>query len=120
MRAIAPSPTRHPPRTSTSSHDHDGTAARLADFGAASLELEVTCQRCGHVAMVDDKAPRLRNQRLAGRRYRSAQCGAIGLPSLGTRALAEHAGKLKVDLSGGELPGRRSIRGAERGRAGDQ
>jgi hypothetical protein len=32
----------------------------------------------------------------------------IGLPSLGTRRLAEHASnKLKVDMSGGELPGRK-------------
>jgi hypothetical protein len=29
------------------------------------------------------------------------------LPSLGTRRLAEHAKKLKVDLSGGELPSRK-------------
>jgi hypothetical protein len=79
----------------------------FADLEAAGLELEVTCQRCGHVAVVDDKAPRLRNQRLAGRRYRCAECGAIGLPSLGTRRLAEHAGKLKVDMSGSELPGRK-------------
>jgi hypothetical protein len=38
---------------------------------------------------------------------RCQQCGAIGLPSLGTRRLAEHARKLKVDLSGGKLPGRK-------------
>ena len=64
----------------------------FADLEPAGLELEVTCQRCGHVAVVDDQAPDLRNQRLAGRRYRCAQCGAIGLPTLGTRRLAEHAG----------------------------
>ncbi len=79
----------------------------FADLEPACLELEVTCQRCGHVAVVDDTAPRLRHQRLAGRRYRCAQCGAIGLPTLGTRRLAEHARKLKVDMSGGELPGRK-------------
>jgi predicted RNA-binding Zn-ribbon protein involved in translation (DUF1610 family) len=79
----------------------------FADLAPAGLELAVTCQRCGHVAVVDDQAPRLRNQRLAGRRYRCQQCGAIGLPSLGTRRLAEHASKLSVDLSGGELPGRK-------------
>ena len=59
------------------------------------------------LAVIDHTAPRLRNQRLAGRRYRCAQCGAIGLPSLGTRRLAEHASELKVDMSGGELPGRK-------------
>jgi DNA-directed RNA polymerase subunit RPC12/RpoP len=79
----------------------------FADLEPAGLELEVTCQRCGHVAVIDDTAPRLRNQRLAGRRYRCARCGAIGLPSLGTRRLAKHAGRLKVDLSCGELPGRK-------------
>jgi predicted RNA-binding Zn-ribbon protein involved in translation (DUF1610 family) len=77
----------------------------FADLAPAGLELAVTCQRCGHVAVVDDQAPRLRNQRLAGRRYRCQQCGAIGLPSLGTRRLA--ASKRSVDLSGGELPGRK-------------
>jgi len=66
----------------------------FGDLAPAGLELEVTCQRCGHVAVVDDTAPRLREQRLAGRRYRCAQCGATGLPSLGTRRLAEHASKV--------------------------
>ena len=79
----------------------------FADLAPAGLELAVTCQRCGHVAVVDDQAPRLRNQRLSGRRYRCQQCGAIGLPSLGTRRLADHARKLNVDLSGDELPGRK-------------
>ena len=79
----------------------------FADLEPAGLEMAVTCQRCGHVAVVNDQAPGLRNQRLAGRRYRCAQCGAIGLPSLSTRRLAEHAGKLRVDMSGGELPGRK-------------
>jgi hypothetical protein len=79
----------------------------FADLALAGLELEVTCQRCGHVAVIDDTAPRLRHQRLAGRRYRCAQCGAIGLPSLGTRRLAEHATKLKVGMSDGDLPGRK-------------
>jgi predicted RNA-binding Zn-ribbon protein involved in translation (DUF1610 family) len=63
----------------------------FADLAPAGLEMSVACQKCGHVAVVDDQAPRLRNQRLAGRRYRCQQCGAIGLPSLGTRRLATHA-----------------------------
>jgi hypothetical protein len=79
----------------------------FADLEPAGLEMAVTCQRCGHEAAVDDTDVRLRNQRIAGRRYCCARCGAIGLPSLGTRRLAEHAGKLKVDMSGGELPGRK-------------
>jgi DNA-directed RNA polymerase subunit RPC12/RpoP len=77
----------------------------FADLAPAGLEMSVKCQRCGHEAVVDDTVPRLRHQRIAGRRYRCQQCGAIGLPSLGTRRLAEHASK--VDLSGGELPGRK-------------
>jgi hypothetical protein len=81
-----------------------GTFAYLAPAG---LEMSVVCQKCGHEAVVDDTAPRLRNQCIAGRRYRCQQCGAIGLPSLGTRRLTEHASKLSVDLSGGELPGRK-------------
>ena len=83
------------------------TPRTFGDLEPAGLELTVTCQRCGHAAVVDDQAPRLRHQRLAGRRYRCQECGAIGLPSLGTRRLAEHASKLKVDLSGGALPGRK-------------
>jgi len=53
----------------------------FADLEPAGLELEVTCQRCGHVAVVDDTAPSLRHQRLAGRRYRCAQCARVGSPS---------------------------------------
>jgi ribosomal protein S27E len=79
----------------------------FADLEPAGLELEVTCQRCGHVTVVDDTAQRLRNQRLAGRRYQCAECGAISLASLGPRRLAEHASRLKVDMRGGELPGRK-------------
>jgi DNA-directed RNA polymerase subunit RPC12/RpoP len=81
-----------------------GTAA-ISDI-PAGLEA-VTCQRCGHEVVVDDTDMRLRNQRIAGRRYRCARCGAIGLPSLATRRLAEHSSKLKLDLSGGEPPGRK-------------
>ena len=46
----------------------------FADLEPAGLELAVTCQRCGHVAAVDDTAPRIRNQRL---------------PALGTRRLVQ-------------------------------
>jgi predicted RNA-binding Zn-ribbon protein involved in translation (DUF1610 family) len=83
------------------------TPRTFGDLEQAGLELAVTCQRCGHAAVVDDQAPRLRHQRLAGRRYRCQECGAIGLPSLGTRRLADHASKLKVALGGGELPGQK-------------
>ena len=79
----------------------------FADLEPAGLELEVTCQRCGHVAVVDDTAPRLRHQRLAGRRYRCAAVRCDRLAELGPRRLAEHASRLKVDMSGGELPGRK-------------
>jgi predicted RNA-binding Zn-ribbon protein involved in translation (DUF1610 family) len=79
----------------------------FGDLAPAGLELSVACQRCGRVAVVDDQAPSLRKQRLAGRRYRCQECGAIGLPSLATRRLADHASNLKVDLGGGELPGQK-------------
>jgi hypothetical protein len=48
----------------------------FADLEPAGLEREVTCLRCGHVAVVDDTAPSLRHQRLAGRRYRCARSAA--------------------------------------------
>lgn len=81
----------------------------FADLAPAGLELQVTCQRCGHVATIDDTDASLRGQRIAGRRFRCQQCGAIGLPSLGTRTLAQRfvERRPKVDMSGGELPGRK-------------
>lgn len=80
----------------------------FADLEPAGLELGVTCQKCGHQAVVDDRSPKLRNQRVAGRRFRCAQCGGIGLPTLGTRRLAQRVGErlAKMDWSG-ELPGRK-------------
>jgi DNA-directed RNA polymerase subunit RPC12/RpoP len=79
---------------------------KAADLEPAGLEMAVTCQRCGHKAVLDDTDVRLRNQRLAGRRYRCARCGAIGLPFLARVGLPSTANKLKVDVSGGELAGR--------------
>ena len=69
----------------------------------------MTCQRCGHVAVVDDPAPQLRHQRLAGRRYRCQECGAIGLPSLGTLGGGDRCGKAggEKPSSGGRPPQRR-------------
>ena len=56
----------------------------FADLETGQFEIEVACQRCGHVAVGDDTAPRLRHQGLAGRHYRCTQCGAIVPPSLCT------------------------------------
>lgn len=68
----------------------------FADLEPAGLELAVVCQRCGRETVVDDTAPDLRPQRIAGRRYR-CQCGGIGLPSLGTRRLAKRLADRKVE-----------------------
>ena len=80
----------------------------FSDLAAAGLEIEVTCQRCGHRAVIDDTDPALRGRPIAGRRFRSRQCGAVGLPSLGTRQLrarlAERLDKLDRNR---ELPGRK-------------
>lgn len=80
----------------------------FGDLERAGLEMAVTCQCCGHQAVIDDTSPKLRNRPIAGRRYRCQQCGAIGLPSLGTRRLAQRVGERlnKLDWSG-ELPGRK-------------
>ena len=61
----------------------------FADLARAGLELEVTCQRCGHVAVVDDTAPRAAPPRLAGRRYRCARNAA--------RSAYHSAGRFPLD-----------------------
>lgn len=81
----------------------------FADLEPAGLELAVTCQRCGHQAVVDDASPALRHQSIAGRRFRCTDCGAIGLPSLGkrrwARQLAEHARtRGSIEPGGSGLP----------------
>ena len=78
----------------------------FAHLEPAGLEMAVTCQVA---AMSPSSTTRRQGCAISvcRRRYRCAQCGAIGLPSLGTRRLAEHANKLRVDLSGGELPGQK-------------
>jgi hypothetical protein len=54
-----------------------------------ALAIRVTCQRCGHQAIVDPGSPPLRDRQLAGQRFRCTQllpsgkkCGGIGLPSI--------------------------------------
>ena len=56
---------------------------------ALGLEIEVTCQKCGHRATVDATQPALAGRRIAGRRFRcqaldakGRPCGGIGLPTL--------------------------------------
>jgi hypothetical protein len=70
----------------------------FADLERQHLEVEVTCQKCGHRAVVDGGAKAIAGRRIAGARFRCSQpgCGGIGLPSIGkqrrwTRRLAEHA-----------------------------
>ena len=80
----------------------------FGDLERAGLEMAVTCQRCGHQAVVDDTSARLRNQPIAGRRYRCQQCGAVGLPSLGTRRIAQRVSERLNNLDWSrELPGRK-------------
>ena len=61
----------------------------FAELEQQALAIRVTCQRCGHQAIVDPAAPALRKRRLAGQRFRCSQllpsgkpCGGIGLPSI--------------------------------------
>ena len=74
----------------------------FAELDRQGLEIEVTCQKCGHRAVVDAKASSVRDLPIAGRRFRCAQpgCGGIGLPTIGkqrawVRQLAEHASSLR-------------------------
>lgn len=61
----------------------------FAELEQQSLELRVTCQRCGHMAIVDPGSPALRDRKLAGQRFRcsrvlasGAKCNGIGLPAI--------------------------------------
>ena len=74
----------------------------FAELDRRGLEIEVTCQKCGHRAVVDGSAPKLRDLPVAGRRFRCTRpgCRGIGLPTIGkqrlwTRRQAEHARALR-------------------------
>lgn len=61
----------------------------FAELEQQSLELRVTCQRCGHVAIVDPGSPALRHRKLAGQRFRCSlalptgqKCSGVGLPEI--------------------------------------
>ena len=67
---------------------HSGPAT-FRELEQQALAIRVTCQRCGHQAIVNPGAPGLRDKRLAGQRFRCTQllpsgkkCGGIGLPSI--------------------------------------
>lgn len=66
------------------------------------LEVTAGCKECGCQIVVKETPSKLK-RRLAGRRYRCAQCGVLGRPSLSMRRLAEHASKLEIDISKGVL-----------------
>jgi len=72
----------------------------FGDLARDHLAIEVTCPNCGHRRSIDGAAPRLRNRRVAGARFRCEQCGSVGLPSIGkqktwVRRAADHARKLQ-------------------------
>jgi len=75
----------------------------FSELDRQGMAIEVTCQKCGHRAVVDSQSPRLRHLPIAGRRFRCTVqgCGGIGLPSIGkqrawVRQLAEHAQSLRA------------------------
>ena len=72
----------------------------FGDLARDELAIDVSCPNCGHTRTIDGNAPRLRNRRVAGARFRCEQCGSVGLPSIGkprrwTGHLAEVARKLR-------------------------
>ena len=72
----------------------------FGDLARDELAIEVTCANCGHRRTIDGNAPRLRNRRIAGARFRCEQCGSVGLPTIGkqrrwTGRLAELARKVQ-------------------------
>ena len=73
----------------------------FGDLAQDGLELEVTCPNCGHRRSIDGKAPKVRDRRIAGARFRCDDCGSIGLPSIGKartwhERAADHAKGLRT------------------------
>ena len=72
----------------------------FGDLARDELAIEVACPNCRHSRTIDGNAPRLRNRRIAGARFRCDLCGSVGLPSIGkqcrwTGRLAELARKVQ-------------------------
>jgi len=72
----------------------------FGELAGEQLEIEVICPNCGHRRLIDGNAPALRDRKVAGARFRCAQCGSVGLPELGRQRLwpgrlADHARKLR-------------------------
>jgi hypothetical protein len=77
------------------------TPTTFGELQRQGLEIEVTCQKCGHRAVVDPGSSALRDRPIAGRRFRCSQpgCGGVGLPTIGkqrawVRRLDRHARNL--------------------------
>jgi hypothetical protein len=73
----------------------------FGDLARDHLEIEVTCGNCGQRRTIDAAAPRLRNRKVAGARFRCEQCGSVGLPTIGKQRrwpgrLADHADRIAV------------------------
>lgn len=74
----------------------------FGDLAREGLAIEVTCQKCGRQSVIDPAAPEVRDQRVAGRRYRCSTpgCRGIGLPSIArkpwVKRLADHARSLQA------------------------
>lgn len=72
----------------------------FGELAREQLEIEVTCPNCGNRRVIDGTVPTLRDRKVAGARFRCAQCGSVGLPVLGKQRLwatrlAKHARKLR-------------------------
>jgi hypothetical protein len=77
----------------------------FGDLDREGLEVEVVCQKCGHQAVLNGRAPELQALRISSRRYRCSQpgCRGIGLPSIAkkqwVKRLADHARALQASPS---------------------
>lgn len=62
-------------------------STRFSDLPWLGVEVEVTCQKCGKVTVIDGRDKTFDNRLVAGARYRCSEpgCGGIGRPTLEKR-----------------------------------
>jgi DNA-directed RNA polymerase subunit RPC12/RpoP len=59
-----------------------GPLTTFGDLARDKLVIEVNCSNCNHRRILDGATPTLRERRVAGARFRCAECGSVGLPTI--------------------------------------
>ena len=71
----------------------------FGDLARDELAIEVTCANCGHSRTIDGTAPRLRNRRIAGARFRCEQCGSVPAQHRQAAPLDRPAGRARAQAA---------------------